>query len=228
MAGPLSSEEISLVVNLVGRAVRHGQAVQLAETINESQESVFTLISNVPENMSDASKRRRDGTTQPIPDSPDTVSEWELAENANASQSGLNGPSYVTKVLPTPMPSTATSVADTVAKNVTVTLPKGVSSVQEWGRTIVKLPRWASKNWTYMEIVSENYKNKEVCKYLSWNQNRYRDAPAESFHSGSRLGAAFRCHWLDRAYQCWIPTRREGLGIWTSTDLGRTPHTEGV
>ena len=45
-------------------------------------------------------------------------------------------------------------------------LPHGVASLEKWGRSLLEFGKFASREWTYEEIMSKS--DKEVVSYVKW------------------------------------------------------------
>ena len=52
-------------------------------------------------------------------------------------------------------------------------LPHGVSSLHTWGRTLLTLPKYAEKKWSYKRLLEVAWTDKEVLSYLRWIRSTY-------------------------------------------------------
>lgn len=101
--------------------------------------------------MNDSVKRVKPDTTFE-PDPSDTLSVWELAEDEGAPYS--------------PQMARLAMVPSHVVTEIWV--PKGIKDFQQWSQTMVVLPKYKAKEWTFREIVVASGNDKEVAKYLKW------------------------------------------------------------
>lgn len=49
-----------------------------------------------------------------------------------------------------------------------IKLPEGIKSLEHWSKTMCELPKMATLEMSYGELVTESKKNPTVAKYLSW------------------------------------------------------------
>ncbi|CAE7752069.1 GIP [Symbiodinium sp. CCMP2456] len=52
-------------------------------------------------------------------------------------------------------------------------LPHGLSSLQQWGRSLLTLPKFAEKKWSYKKILEVGWNDKDVLSYLRWIRSTY-------------------------------------------------------
>ena len=55
-----------------------------------------------------------------------------------------------------------------VLRSCPVELPENVNSVAEWGKTICDLPKYASRELSYVELIEKSKFNDEMKTYLDW------------------------------------------------------------
>ena len=54
-------------------------------------------------------------------------------------------------------------------------LPKGVSSLQHWSRTLCELPKVKEHQWSYGRVCQEAWNNRELLTYLKWVATKFGD-----------------------------------------------------
>ena len=52
-------------------------------------------------------------------------------------------------------------------------LPAGVSSLYQWSRTLLVLPKFREKRWSYMQLLQVAWEDKDVMSYVKWIKNTY-------------------------------------------------------
>ena len=52
-------------------------------------------------------------------------------------------------------------------------LPRGVPSLYKWSRTLLVLPKYREKRWSYMELLQHAWMDKDVMSYVKWVKNTY-------------------------------------------------------
>ena len=137
---PLTAAELKTTAGLLTRAVKFHQCAQLVEACNDlGCEVTFSSGSwptSNPSGMSDASKRLRDPVLTSVPADEDS---FELADFPDE-----------------PQPSSSKSI-ETNEKdpwvNASRPLPERVKSSAQWGRTLVTMPKYASRKFNYKDII---------------------------------------------------------------------------
>ena len=98
---------------------------------------------------------------QPAPNSPATsdlfsLSEAESSSTNHASYQRRNRPDQYVLPLATDKP-----------------LPHGVPDVATWGRSLLVLPKYAEKKWSYRQLLEHAWNDREILSYLRWLRNTY-------------------------------------------------------
>ena len=52
-------------------------------------------------------------------------------------------------------------------------LPKGIPSLAKWGKTLLVLPKYKDKKWSYLQILKEAWNDRDILSYLKWIKNTY-------------------------------------------------------
>ena len=143
---PLTAEEVTSLMSLISRA-----------EANYQLDAVLDL----------AGISRRAGRD---PNEPwEMVTPREKATTKNSKMPSSSG---------CPMPPPSPTVQDPVDIPVvtTVVLPTGITSIEEWGRTLFQLPKYKSKQWSYARFVRESWDNMEMLSYVKWLINQCRSS----------------------------------------------------
>ena len=178
--GALSDDEMGVAAGLLARAVHHGQQQQLAMRIMRSiggkslavasQCFMDGIASGSYGAMSDGSKRQRD----------EDESDWGLLSEIHTE--GADSPTtayYANTVNPCPpMPGSSASAMSMPGDNMNnkhvlfrngedlkVPLPSDVPSVEDWAKTVIKLPKLAKYNMTYEEFLIKAEGDTELSSY---------------------------------------------------------------
>ena len=151
---------------LLHRAVVHEQGNRLVMKISHHIHGRGTavnaagVIEEVKQAMSDASKRRLDSET-----------EWDEVSN------GSDFPILIPKSAEDKhRGSKPMSQHEMLPKGFGIPLPTGVSTVAEWGRTIIKMKKYKDLNISYDELMKMAESNGEHHRYLQWIQSTYTPA----------------------------------------------------
>ena len=59
----------------------------------------------------------------------------------------------------------------------TVKIPRGAGSFENWGKTIVKMDKYAKKGWCFAELVSFAETDKKAMTYVRWLIGSYASPP---------------------------------------------------
>eukprot|EP00435_Cladocopium_sp_Y103_P013345 s443_g3.t1 len=155
-SAPLSAEEQGVLYALMRRAGISVGSVDPAPCASEMGESDWSVMSGAA--MSDACKRR-------LEESPERQ---------------VQRSPYIAPEAPLPFPdalpthdSGVTSFGKTKRGNL-VRLPNGVPSLEKWGRSVLEFGKFASRDWTYEEIMSKS--DKEVISYVKWCRSQVDSA----------------------------------------------------
>lgn len=169
--GPLTEDELKIAGGLLGRAVKHGQSKMLAHSIMRfvgmkslavASECFLESVQNGEYgSMSDGSKRLRDDE-----------SEWGLLTEEDSPTTAY----YANTANPAPpMPSSQSTGMPNLNDDMTiilrggedlnVPLPHDVPSIEEWSRTVIKLPKLAKYNFTYAEFIVKAEEDAELSQY---------------------------------------------------------------
>ena len=131
-------------------------AVEALDALRKSGllQEVMTLAEASPEvlgAMSDATKRRAPDDL-PAPsdvESDSHIADWDAVSLPAASQA---------PVVPTGYKGGKTTTG----------LPVGMPSVEEWGRTLNELPKYAAQEYSYFEMWNLAKTDKAMANYLEW------------------------------------------------------------
>lgn len=115
--------------------------------------------------MHDGAKRRLFSPSKSEDAEFEVIPPKTLFHSSFESKEGYQGP--VTKKMP----------ADNTGSASGLSLPPGISSVSEWGRTLCDMNKYKSQKWSYVDLVSNAKENTEVQEYLIWvTQNPNKSA----------------------------------------------------
>eukprot|EP00435_Cladocopium_sp_Y103_P015305 s272_g3.t1 len=110
--------------------------------------------------MTDAAKRRCPDET--------TSHDFELLHDSIESSLDSSPVGAPSLSLPVPPRSIATPINNS-AGSIDTALPDGVSSMEEWGRTVCELPKVKDLGLSYRELASRaEAGDNEMAKYLNW------------------------------------------------------------
>ena len=139
-----------------------GRLGEIMEVLGQAFGTTSTRATpQAPGIMTDASKRLRDT------EAPDSDHDWGF-ETIPGSGRGYSSTT-------SPMPSTHVSGQ---AEPKGVDLPTGVDSLSKWGSTVCQLPKLASLNLSYSEIIDRARHDKEVKSYVETFVLRYQGTSA--------------------------------------------------
>ena len=69
-------------------------------------------------------------------------------------------------------------------------LPHGVQDLATWGKTLLVLPKFAEKKWSYRKLLEVGWNNRDVLSYIRWIRNTYyQDAEKPTPGKASDLAA---------------------------------------
>ncbi|CAE7322055.1 RE2, partial [Symbiodinium sp. CCMP2456] len=99
--------------------------------------------------------------SQPAPNSPATSnlfspSDTESSSTSQAERRQQNQPDQYVLPLRTNKP-----------------LPHGVQDVATWGRSLLVLPKYAEKKWSYRQLLEHAWNDREILSYLRWIRSSY-------------------------------------------------------
>ncbi|CAE7232443.1 RE1 [Symbiodinium sp. CCMP2456] len=83
-------------------------------------------------------------------------------------------------------------------------LPRGIPSLARWGQTLLILPKYKEKKWSYLQLLQFAWNNKDAMSYIKWVKNTYyHDAKDPKGGKASDLAAfVLACDYpIDRRYQ---------------------------
>ncbi|CAJ1404879.1 unnamed protein product [Effrenium voratum] len=212
--GPLSEEEVIQTAYMINRAVAHKQLPQVTDLLLLKFAKEEFL-----ESMTDACKRRRDPE-----DDGESLSSWLTLE-------AVGSRSYHPGATSAPMPSQSAmgySPASAAAglqmphtSDVSIKLPPGVPDVDTWGRTLVKLPKYAKMSWNYEEVVRQSKINTETKRYLGWILRTYGNHSRENSESQAVDLAAYlrRIRWEPE--QIGMQSTDSGVALRPMRDLAQ-------
>ena len=173
--GALSQRETEVAAELIHRAIVHeqGNAIvqKVASHIHGKQIAVHVQSLMVEcQGMSDASKRRHDET--------DAASWDHIASEEEFDPSCMPMPSggYGNDISKGNTKAKMADHAPTSGQHVFAFPPK-VNSMDEWGRTIITMKKYADLNITYGELVTMSRTDLEASKYLGWIVKTYTPEP---------------------------------------------------
>ena len=178
--GPLNDDEMCRAASLLARAVSHGQSQAVSKKIFQSfggkslAISSLSLLQNVEKEMggtmADSSKRQRDVESEwgllSEHESECAACALEEQERQAMTYAGYNSSASAG----TPMPGNA-MISTFVPKNgedTKVAMPADVSSLYEWSRTEIKLPKLQSMQLTYGEFANRAEIDAELSQYAKY------------------------------------------------------------
>ena len=69
-------------------------------------------------------------------------------------------------------------------------LPTGVPNLATWARTLLVLPKYADKRWSYRRLLENAWNDKDILSYLRWIRSTYyQDASKPTLGKASDLAA---------------------------------------
>ena len=155
--GALSEEELKQFNHLLQRAQQHGVQMPAAAPFEEvSQKSagkfgsptVKDLLETPSSSMTDACKRPRGSP------------EWEHVDYTPVVMPETSRPENFM------VPSKQLPVVPSKEGTESIALPPGLSSLEEWGAVVNKMPKFAHMKWSYKEMADS--KDPDVIDYLEW------------------------------------------------------------
>ncbi|CAJ1420708.1 unnamed protein product [Effrenium voratum] len=188
--GPLSEEEVIQTAYMINRAVAHKQLPQVTDLLLLKFAKEEFL-----ESMTDACKRRRDPE-----DDGESLSSWltlEAVGSRSYHPGATSAPMPSQSAMGYPPASAAAGLQMPHTSDVSIKLPPGVPDVDTWGRTLVKLPKYAKMSWNYEEVVRQSKINTETKRYLGWILRTYGNHSRENSESQAVDLAAYlrRIRW---------------------------------
>ena len=172
----LNSPEVSALVGLLHRAVKHGQVQTVMDAYRDSRASVSThvpcaaLLNSIQSaamtveasgSMSDAAKRQRDVDEGSEWDRVSSVSHDFVTKYDNAVEFAAPYPRE--HVMPV-SGKTQEKLFELVNPNIPV--PEKMT-VFEWGRVVCVMDKVKDKNMCYSEMVEDSKNNSDMHRYLS-------------------------------------------------------------
>lgn len=155
--GALSGHELKQFNELLQRAQTHGVKVSPIMTPEDfdlkssgkfGSPTVKELLEKPSSSMTDASKRQR------------SDSDWEQVDYTPAVLPETSRPeNFMT-------PSKQMPLVPVAVNKEQVTLPPGISSLQEWGNVLNELPKFAHLKASFKEMTE--FKDPEIADYLVW------------------------------------------------------------
>ena len=172
---PLSTAEIFNLYSLIERAKAKRQLdeilmqfqIQASETTTSSPTSTVAdfMLVDKPNEPSAAAGAKQDGPSRAKP--PPMLPNPELL-----------------KAIKTPTMTQPSTTSSTSSNRMNVTqfimprmhvgrLPSGVSSIEQWSKTLCELPKLRDRRWSYGRICQEAWNDKELSTYLKWVVNKF-------------------------------------------------------
>ena len=159
------------LLRLLDQAKRSGVLDQLLQSMVVPETSSGS--------MNDATKRRKEQMVGPVESHSETSSEWDEVENPAKDDPTVDGKArYVTEdneVVAKPLAAPSTEDVKHVDKS--VKLPVGVKSFEVWGRTIVKMDKYAKMKWNFAELVAFSFVDKKAMTYTRWLIGKFATPP---------------------------------------------------
>ena len=160
------------LLRLLDQAKRSGVLYQLLQSM---------VVPEIPSgSMNDATKRRKDmheALVGPIESHSD--SDWDEVDNPAKDDPTVDGKArYVTEdneVVAKPLAAPSTEDVKHVDKS--VKLPIGLKSFEVWGRTIIKMDKYAKNKWSFAELVAFSYVDKKAMTYTRWLIGKFATPP---------------------------------------------------
>ena len=165
--GPLTEPEMDRAAELLHRAIVHEQGNRLVMKISHHLHGrgiavhAEAVIKEVKQGMTDASKRRLD------------LSESDWDEVSNGSDFPILVPKSAEEK---PSGSAPMAQHDLLPQGFGIPLPKGVASVADWGRTIIKMQKYKDLNISYAELIQMAESSSEHQRYVQWIQSNFTPA----------------------------------------------------
>ena len=105
------------------------------------------------------------------------MSEAAKRRQEHSPERPLSLAGYASPKFPVPLPDDAVEQSKSFGKTkkgTPVMLPPGVSSLDEWSRSILDFGKYMSKQWTYKEILANE--DKEIKSYVKWCRSQVDSA----------------------------------------------------
>ena len=158
----MDRKDLGELLRLMDQAKRSGVLEQLLQ-------SMVVSVSEVPSgSMTDAAKRRKDVREELVVHSeshPD--SDWDEVDNPTKDDPTVDGKArYETEgneMVAKPLAAPSTEDVKHVDK--TVKLPVGVKRFEVWGRTIIKMDKYAKNKWSFAELVALSNVDRKAMHY---------------------------------------------------------------
>lgn len=180
--GPLNEDEMDRCAELIHRALVHEQANgivrRVANHIHGKQIAVHVgSLMNEAQAMTDASKRLRDDD-----------SDWDQVEetepNLPMTSKGPTGSAGYERVMKSALTNNPEPARD-------FPLPEGVKTVEQWGKTIIMMPKYADQNVTYKELVNRATRDSEAQSYIKMIQSKFTPKDGEEYIKKSTQAVDF-------------------------------------
>ena len=136
------------------------------------------VVPEIPSgSMNDAAKRRKDMHEELVgPIESHSDSDWDEVDNPAKDDPTVDGKArYVTEVVAKPLAAPSTEDVKHVDKS--VKLPTGVKSFEVWGRTIIKMDKYAKNKWSFAELVAFSHVDKKAMTYTRWLIGKFATPP---------------------------------------------------
>lgn len=162
----LSSEEISVVSQMVSRAVASDQMTELFTKIFNDNPDLLAEIkkefANLPSgSMRDGSKRRYEAVNDVQSDVSPSSTNWSLLNSLRAHRP--DEPLTLRQALPNVQ----------IKEDKKIPLPSDVKDIDDWSTTKLKMEKYKDKGWRYSDLLEKSQEDKEVKKYLNFILKSY-------------------------------------------------------
>lgn len=192
---PLSEMEMRRCAGLLRRAVMHGQAHGLVKLVAGQVHGrpIAVTCGDVLEQiqaMNDSSKRRIEFSETEESESWDDVAgesfmdrlhgfrgDGPATSGASSYAAGCDRSAMGATDQPKTQGSLIQACQELTRHN--VPYPKGITTVMQWGRTVITMKKYSHMNISYAELAEMAEKDEEAVKYLSWIQATFTHTLAD-------------------------------------------------
>ena len=164
------------LLRLMDQAKRSGVLDQLLQSM---------VVSEIPSgSMTDAAKKRRKDVHEDLVGHIESHSDsdWDEIDNPAKDDPTVDGKArYVTEdneVVAKPLAAPSTEDVKHVDKS--VKLPIGVKSFEVWGRTIIKMDKYAKNKCSFAELVAFSHVDKKAMTYTRWLIGKFASGVLQS------------------------------------------------
>ena len=209
----LTIEEMTITVALMNRAIVNNQAQTIFEQIARRDDRAHEWLkfhldmplgcdaSESRGSMSDAAKRRQEVQDVEEDEYSPGTSIWSVlvgnepaGEPYNHGTAATNVPKSGALKLSMVIPRSK------IQEDMSIPMPSDCNGLDDWSMTVMKMKKYADKNWRYSKMVELAEHDKEVRSYMSWIVKTYgkdMDCPNEN-QATDFARFLLRMRWPDR------------------------------